>query len=234
MAISKISEVARPDTYQTLEQLQHLGLIEKMVAYPSSYGALPLKKGLSLLLETKTEQYEKLKADTESLCYSLNMKKKIGEIEEKSSQFILVPEGKSIIKKIRNAIEKTQVSIDLVLSWKRFAEAVASAFVESIETAWAKNVKIRFIVEAPLESKTSKGLIQYCRGKPSCQIRFSPDQLKTFFGVFDKKEVFVMVIPGMNLQGSPALWSNNEALISLATDHFEGFWTRARKTYSGY
>jgi sugar-specific transcriptional regulator TrmB len=53
-AIAKISKVARPDVYRNLSKLQKIGLVEKIIRKPVEYRAIPMKKGLSLLLETKT------------------------------------------------------------------------------------------------------------------------------------------------------------------------------------
>jgi hypothetical protein len=98
---------------------------------------------------------------------------------------------------------------------------------ESIEKAWAKKVKIKLIVEKPSRNKTAEQLIQYFRQKPSTQIRFIRDHPETVFGIYDQKEMSVMVISKTDLQGSPGLWSSNDALISLARKHFEVLWREA-------
>jgi sugar-specific transcriptional regulator TrmB len=226
--ISKKSKVARPDVYPALEKLQQLGLVEKIIKNPPNYRAIPLKEGLSLLLEAKTNQYEKVKADTETLRDMIKTEEPKDAIQTESSQFVLIPEGRAVIDRIATAIEKTQLTMDLVLSWKRFSRGISSEFAEEIENAWAKNVKTRFIIERPLRSKTSEQLIQYCTGKPSCQLRFNQNHAETVFGIYDKKEVFIVILSKTDLQGSPALWSNNTAMISLASDYFEMLWRNAR------
>ena len=232
MEISKKSKVARPDVYAALEKLQQLGLIEKIIKTPLNYRAVPLKEGLSLLLETKTNQYEKVKADTETLRNIIETEKPKDLIQIESYQFVLIPEGRAVIDRITTAIEKTQLTMDLVLSWKRFSRGISNEFAEPIENAWARNVKTRFIIERPSRNTTSKQLIQYCLTKPSCHVGFVNDRCKTVFGIYDRKEVFIIILSEKDLQGSPALWSNNAALISLASDHFEALWRKARKTYT--
>jgi sugar-specific transcriptional regulator TrmB len=216
--------------YPALEKLQQVGLVEKIIKNPPNYKAIPLKEGLSLLLETKTNQYEKVKADTETLRNIIKTEEPKDAIQTESSQFILIPEGRAVIDRIASAIEKTQLTIDLVLSWKRFSRGISSEFAEEIENAWAKKVKTRFIIERPFKSKTSEQLIQYCIGKPSCQLRFVQDHSETVFGIYDKKEVFIIIFSKTDLQSSPALWSNNDALISLALDHFEMLWRNAKES----
>jgi len=223
LTISKISRVARPEIYRNLSRLQELGLVEKIIATPLMYRAVPINEGLSLLLETKTRQYRKVRAETRMWLDTAKIEKPAKEKQMEESQFVFLPR-RTVIERIRTAIEKAQLSINLVLSWNRFSHGIGSAFAESMEIAWAKNVKVRFIIERPMESKTAKQLIRFCREKPFCQLRFIPHYPKTIFGVYDKKEVFIIAKSKTDLPGSPALWSNNPSLIDLVEDYFEKLW----------
>jgi sugar-specific transcriptional regulator TrmB len=226
-AISKISRVAQPDVYRILPKLQQLGLVEKIIKKPLEYRAIPMNDGISLLLETRTSQYEKVRSEAKILL-STAKKEKPKKKQIDIPQFVLIPK-RTVTERIRTSIEKAQLSIDLVLSWKRFSQGIASAFAESIETAWAKNVKIRFIIESPLEGKTEKQLIQFCREKPCCQVRFTPHYPKATFGIYDKKEIYLIAKSKTDLPGSPALWSDNQSLISAMEDYFEMLWLTAMK-----
>ncbi|MCX8154156.1 MAG: hypothetical protein N3E52_06965 [Candidatus Bathyarchaeota archaeon] len=225
--IAKFSKVARPDVYRVISALRQLGLIEEVCKKPVEYKATPLNEALTFLLQIRTEQYKKISASAQML---LNMELPIKHNEKErleSPQFILIPHGKQVIEKIRTALGKARSSVDLVLSWKRFSHGITNVFAENVESAWAKNVKFRFIIEKPLKNKTADQLIQYCLGKPFCQIRFLPYYPRTIFGVYDKKEVFIIVFPEMDLPSSPALWSNNRSLVAMAADHFEMLWPKA-------
>jgi hypothetical protein len=184
----------------------------------------------SLLLETKRKQFKKVKAETEILRDTIKTEKPNYINQMEPSQFVLTPEGKTVVNEIKTAIERTRLSMDSVLSWKRFSRGVASEFAESMECAWAKNVKIRFIIESPLESKTAKQLVQFCREKPFCQVKFIRNHPRTVFGIYDKKEIFIIANPKTDLPGSPALWSNNPSLISMAEDYFEMLWLIAMES----
>jgi sugar-specific transcriptional regulator TrmB len=227
-AISKTSGVSRPDVHRTISKLQKMCLVEKIIKKPLEYRAIPIREGLSLLLESKTHQYEKIRAEARMWLNSPQLEKNEKRPIE-SPQFVLIPKGRTVINRIRTAIESAEQSIDLVLSWKRFSRGIISTFDESIERAWAANVKVRFILESPLANKTGDHFVQFCREKPSCQVRFIPRYPKTVFGIYDKKEVFIIVQSKTDLPGSPALWSNNHSLIGLAQDHFEILWLTAMK-----
>jgi len=228
-AISKASNVARPDVYSTLSKLQQLGLVEQIIRKPLMYRAVPLDRGLSFLLETKTDQYEKVRAET-LLFLDLAKKENTGKKKKlESPQFVLIPKGRTVLDRINTAIEKAQLSIDLVLPWKRFSSGIVSTFAESMENAWSRKVKTRLILEQPSPNKTVKQLVQFCRERSCVQIRFMPSCPETVFGIYDKREVFVVVFPEKGMIGSPALWSNNRSLIALAEDYFEILWLTSQK-----
>jgi sugar-specific transcriptional regulator TrmB len=227
LAISKISKVAQPDVYRALSKLQELGLVEKLIEVPFQYRAIPADLGIAILLETKKEQYEKVRTGAQKLLDTVKTIKPDNANQPIRSQFVMIPEGSAVVERMNSAIAHSQINIDLFLSWKRFSRGIASTHAESMESAWAKNVKIRFIIENPLESNTAKQLIQFCREKPFTQIKFIRYCPSVVLGVYDKKEVFIIVDPKTDLPGSPALWSDNSSLIVLAQDYFEILWLTA-------
>jgi sugar-specific transcriptional regulator TrmB len=226
--ISKNSKIARPDVYPNLSKLQLLGLVEKIIASPIKYKAIPINQCLSLLLRTKAEQYEKIRAETRILLETAKTKKLNKKHKEAGKpQFVLIPQGQTVIDKINTAIENAQFSIDLVLSWKRFSRAIVTTFTESIENAWERKVITRFIVESPDKNKTAIQLIQFCMKNPCCQIRITPYHPETIFQIFDKKEMFMIVFAKTDWSTSPALYSINHSLVSLARNRFETIWKTA-------
>lgn len=226
-AISEVSKVSQPDIYKNLSKLQELGLVEKIIKVPLEYRAISMSKGLSLLLETKTSQYEKVRAETRLLLDTAQERKINRKKNIESPQYVLIPKGRTVVERISTAIAQAKISMDLVLSWKRFSRGLVSTFAESMEVAWARKVEVRFIVESPLKSKTAKQLVKFCKEKPCCQMKFIPHCPAVVLGIFDKKEVFIIVNPKADLPGSPALWTNNSSLIALAQEYFEIKWLTA-------
>jgi sugar-specific transcriptional regulator TrmB len=220
--ISKVSKVARPDVYRTLSKLQQLGLVEKIIITPLEYRATPINEGISRLLNTKTQQYEKVRAEAKILL-STAKKEEPKKKQINTPQFVLIPK-RTVIERIKNAIEKAQLSVDAVLSWKRFSQGIISMFAESMEIALTKNVRIRFVIESPPEGKTSEQLVQLCGKKPFCRVRFMPHYPEAVFGIYDGKEIFMVIQSKTDLPSSPALWSNNPSLIGLAKDYFKILW----------
>jgi hypothetical protein len=56
---------------------------------------------------------------------------------------------------------------------------------------------------------------------------FCPVPQKTVLGIYDRSEVFIVIDPEEGLFDSPALWSNNQSLISAIQDYFEMLWLTA-------
>jgi sugar-specific transcriptional regulator TrmB len=227
LTVSRLSNVARSDVYPTLIKLQQRGLIEKVLKNPVEYRAIPLNKGLSFLLEETTKRYQKISAETSMLHHMIELEKPNNAGHKDNPQFVSISKGKTVVAKLREALEKTNKSFDVVLSWKRFSSGLSDTFAETIENVWMRKVKTRFIVECPFKNKTSMDLIRYCRKHPSCQIRFIRFLPRTIFGIYDQKETFITEDPKTHLPDSPALWSTNSSLIALVQDHFEIQWQAA-------
>jgi sugar-specific transcriptional regulator TrmB len=225
--ISKLTTISQPDTYRVLAQLQQKGLIEKLIERPSRFKILPIDESLSYLLKTKKAQYCELEANTESLFRTLEEKIAEEAHETIDSQFILIPQRDAVVKRIRNAIEKAEKSVDLYLSWKRFTQGITSAFAESSAKAWAKGVKFRIIVESPEKEDVLKQALQFGEKSPFCEIRFFPRHPKTVIGLYDRKDAFIILNPKEALLESPALWTDNQSLISVIQDYFEILWLTA-------
>lgn len=221
--IAKDSAVARPDVYRALSNLHKLGLVEKIIAHPSRFRAVPIETGVSILLEHKTKKYIELKSKSASLIRRIN-KKNIHKESYQESQFVLIPSRDAIIKRLTKTIEKTQTSIDVSTSWKRFKSA-CYRLAEPLQEAWRRGVKGRAVIE-----ETEEPALEFAKTywrSPHAEIRhvhFSP---KTVMALYDKKEVYIYVIPAADMTESPALWSNNPSLVAIAEDCFETLWNTA-------
>jgi sugar-specific transcriptional regulator TrmB len=226
--LAKASDVARPDVYRTLNKLYELGLVEKLVEVPAQFKALPIEEGIKVLLTKKHAEYERLKNETNNLLTSF--KKRSILTDSDVNQFVLVPQREAIINRIRQAIDNSKDTVDVVISWKRFVHGLGDIFLESAQKASDRNIKYRYIVEkAPSEEVGEVGnrlLTTY----PSFKARFLEIKPKTAFGLYDNRELFVIVDPDMDISASPALWTNNPSLIAIAQDYFEMLWQTATET----
>jgi sugar-specific transcriptional regulator TrmB len=226
-ALSKLTKTSQPDTYRVIAMLQTKGLIEKIIKKPAQFRAVPVDASVAFLFERKKAEYDDLKMKSELLLHAVKGKPAHTLLETKNSQFALIPKKAAVVTKIREAIERSKRSVDLVLSWKRFLIGMTSAFAGSSERAWDSGVKFRIVVESPEEGRATEQAMQFCGKSPFCKIRFLPSPPKTVIGIYDKSEVFIVIDPKEGLFDSPALWSNNQSLISVVQDYFEILWITA-------
>jgi hypothetical protein len=79
-----------------------------------------LREGLQLLLDPKKEQYKKVVAET-NILFLATKRKKANKMEQTvKPQFVLISKRRNVVEQIKTAIEKANLSVNLVLSWKRF------------------------------------------------------------------------------------------------------------------
>jgi sugar-specific transcriptional regulator TrmB len=226
-ALSKLAKTSQPDTYRVLTKLQKKGLIEKIIKKPAEFKAAPIETSVDSLLQKKKAEYDDLKVKTKQLIHAIKEKPAPKPDEAETSQFALIPQSETIVKKIREAIEKSRISVDIFLSWKRFLDGITTAFAESSKRAWARGVKFRIVVEAPEGEAHVEKALRFCGKSPFCSIRFWSNTPQTVVGIYDKREVFIVIDPEEGLYDSPALWSNNQSLISVVQDYFDILWLTA-------
>ncbi|MGB9914780.1 MAG: TrmB family transcriptional regulator [Candidatus Bathyarchaeales archaeon] len=225
--ITNATGITRPNLYPILEKLQRFGIIEKILTTHARYKAIPLKEAVELLMETRTLEYEKAKVAAELICALSQREQEVRSVKEINAQFILIPEGKTLLNRIAAAIEAAEHSIEIAVSWRRFVQGVTIAFAESLEKIGKKKLKIRAITEKPPKHESTVKVIETFKEKTNGDIRFLFQKLPATFGVYDKKEVFVVSITEADLRAAPALWSNSKPLISLVSGYFEYLWATA-------
>lgn len=223
--ISDIAGIARQDLYRITSDLMELGLIETVISRPISYKATPIEEGVSLLLRRRQKELSTLESKTRNLLQNFSSNNKKAEQEKSiSAQFLLIPSSEMLISKLNGAINKTQSSIDVSTSWKRFKFACYQ-LCEALEKAWQRDVKGRAIIEK-LEESNVDSVETYWKS-PYARIKYVQSPPKIVMAIYDKREVFIFVQSEANLMQSPALWSNNTSVVTMANNCFELLWITA-------
>ncbi|MGB9960233.1 MAG: TrmB family transcriptional regulator [Candidatus Bathyarchaeales archaeon] len=223
--VSKHAKVAREIVYQAMRTLGEKGLVEVVLASPKKFRAIPMEEAIDLLLENKTVELKELDAKAQILLSAFKEKQNTAfQLEDQT--FIHIPK-KLVVKRISQAIDRAQKSIDLYITWKRFSQGMTNSFAENIKSALARNVNFRIVIEKPEETKASEHIMPLCEFAPNCELKFILTHPRTVLGIYDQKEVFIVVDPKGSLQDSPAVWSDTPSIVSLAQDFFEILWATA-------
>lgn len=226
-ATSKIADIARQDIYRITAELFDLGLIEKIIASPIEYRAMPIQDGINILLQRK--QKENLQSYEKAMQLLQRNKDDNAAMQthEDSPQFILVPKEEATRRKFRATLGKTQRSVDGILYWKGFLEVVVNG-IERWKKSLERGVKIRLIVYKPQEEKASLKTIQTLKKKGSFNIRYTSSPPPASLTIFDKEKILGTTSPTPIPHEVPSLWINNSSIVAIFQDYFERVWLTSK------
>jgi sugar-specific transcriptional regulator TrmB len=224
-AISKTAGVARQDIYRVTSELQKHGLVEKVIATPNEFKVIPLKDGISILLQRIREE----RAEAERKVMKLMERYKNNNIKtnliEKETQFVLVP-NKDVSLCIKRAIENAQISVDTITTLSRFRTGMFD-FDEKLTEALKRNVKFRFVIDKPEDQKSLPEISKAWTKNPLLKLRYGHHPPLAVIGIFDKQEVIISTSTIMGLGENPVLLSNNPCLLLMAQNYFKMAWSTA-------
>ena len=225
--IAKISRVARTDLYRIMSQLESRGLVERVILNPTKFRAIPVDKGIDILIQERYDQLQELKERSEILLQQSRKEVKSLEIRSEENQFLRFA-GNRIKTRIGTSIETVQKNVKLVLTSTRLFQGL-NYFAENIEKALNRGVEYRVIIERPNERKAYMNQATSFINEPLFQVKFMNEPPKAVFALYDQKEVYIFQHPEENLKVSTALWSNNTSLIAMINDCFETTWKSSAK-----
>ena len=224
--ISSFSTMARTDVYRVLDELQMVGLIEKVIAAPTKFKAIPINKALLILTERRTKKTLELQLKAQELTRLLESCNPV-KTYQGEGQFRIIPKAESLLLGVKEALNNAQESIDLIFNWTAFPRAIYLV-AEELEQALKRNVNIRCIVDKPEDAKWPETVQLFMKHK-SFKLRALPNSPATRLGIYDRKKVFFASYLTSNAAGSAALMSTNQGLIEIVQCYFEETWEKAAK-----
>jgi sugar-specific transcriptional regulator TrmB len=224
--IALASKLPRQDIYTVLDELQELGIVEKQINTPTKFAAVPLGECVETLLQKRNRENSEMRKKAAKMLRNLAKESEVEFAKGKESHFLLVPKGR-VLKRIRQAINAAKESVDVVLTWNRFFQGFIN-LSESDEKALSRKVKLRIAVEKPAKD-VALNQLELPTKSHFCEVKFISFPPKVILGIYDGKEVSIAENPKLELEESPLLWSDSDALISLARDYFEILWLTAKE-----
>jgi sugar-specific transcriptional regulator TrmB len=224
--IAKTSNIARQDIYRIMRTLQKLGLAEKIIAAPVMYETTPIKDGVSILLQHRTQEYTELQKKTRKLVNNFQSNNIITTLR-KDSQFIFISTKTKCVKRHEKAIQTAQVSIDFIGPWATF-RALLFYGLQDLKRAIKRNIKIRIITEKSEDEESIPKATQALKKNLFFKVRYIFATAPVAMMIFDKKEFNLSVSD----REWPSLWSNNPNVIKLAINYFDGLWNKAQENPS--
>jgi sugar-specific transcriptional regulator TrmB len=221
--ISRVTKIARQDIYRIMSTLEKIGLVEKVITAPTMFKAMPMRDGISFLIESKADEFSELNARATQLIKNSKTENKIRENEGEGPEFILISQRKNIEKRRRNEIEAAQVSID-VIGLQKTIPRILFVYADEISEALKRGVKIRLAVEKSEDENSFPNALHVFKKYPSYQLRYTLAHPPVMLAVYDGKRMLVTVSQSEDMTQSPALWSNNPSLVAIVQHYFEILW----------
>lgn len=225
-AISAFSNTARQDAYHLMEELQGIGLVEKVLSNPAKFKAVPIADATSLLMEKRGDKTRKLVEEATALLASFP-EESPKAITQENHQFVIIPKGEALVRKVEKAIKAADSKIQVINPWKETIQwlfKLHEYFQEAIE----RGVKVFWITESQHQNPDSNTeLINRLAHTSGFRLRTVAPTVSMKMSVFDFREVFVATNIGQHVAESPALWTNSPMMVELLRDFFDMKWKLA-------
>jgi sugar-specific transcriptional regulator TrmB len=228
-AISTLSTVSRPDVYRVLNQLQDLGLVEKIIAKPEEFQAIPIEEGVSILLQRRIKKTRELQNRGFKLMQSVAQKLDGSDVAEDGGrrEFVFIPSKSSAYARSERLLGGIKESIYFVGLTKSMS-AWLEQYSKEMEAALSRGVDCRMILPASPANKKFWGPFKKMRKHPNFKVRSILTVPTAGFSIWDKKELLITTASAEAPFDAATLWSNNRGMIELCADYFECLWQKSK------
>ena len=230
--ISKVAKVARQEIYRALFELLKLGMIEKRIAIPNRFRAVPLKQVLEFLLERRKSETTELEKKTAKI---IRMAKAPQVFAHSEYDFLLL-EGKELV--LRSAADFFAASRTI----KIINESNLSTYwwinqYQLFVDALNRGARIQVLIDKPQDSNPAKAVIEKLRNSPLFEIRYLQLPPSIILVIYDQMGVLPIVSTDEAIANKeyvpPCLCSNHPAFAELLRNYFDNFWVKAAKSKWG-
>jgi hypothetical protein len=188
------------------------------------FRATPLRKGLELLMQRKSAEYEEMQVKTRNLLEGLEHYSRGTRFQEDKTEFFLLPEMKERVLMIEEAISNATSAVDSFTTPKILRQALVSS-KETLMKTLKKGISFRFLVEdlksTDLQLEIPKSVIK----SPRFKMRYVTAPVPAAAVLIDKREIFFGTT--IDFQKATYLWSSNPYLVGIIQNHFETIWASA-------
>lgn len=228
--IWKSSGVARQDIYRILTELQEKSLVEKIIATPTKYRALPIQDGLTILLKHKADEYDEAMKNVKELLTRFRSNHEEKE-DTKEYEISMITTRDSNVWRINEGAINNKKSADIIDSWESFKHAIA-VYNKQLIMGAKKGVKFRYITDKPKDGETIPKFFQTLKKNGWVELRHIPTRPPASIRIEDGKQVTICVTTARYTLEAPSLFSDNPCLVAVLQDYFELLWSKATENKS--
>jgi sugar-specific transcriptional regulator TrmB len=227
--ISRVSKIDRSYVSKTLNSLKKVGLVTKVINHPALYKSVGIKSAVSLLIQQRKKNCEKLITGLEEIAqkYADVEKRKLDISKE---YFEILPINfRMFNQKWIKSITQARSSIKVITGTLR--EPGVGPLLEAYNKIMGKKISIRWLFEIKKEKNQEFYLkinpFKRILDCPNVEARFSYDSLKPWGCLCDYETCIICLDNKPRIRSSRTLWTNNKQILLNFNNHFEEIWDGA-------
>ncbi len=231
--IANNSKVARQEVYRVLVELEEKSLVERIIAVPTKFRAISIENGLAFLVGEKRKELSELQRELNKILPKIRSQLMPKEdkqrvAQEEANEFILIPDSKPFLLRMERALEAAKKSVEVICPKEAFLRALFN-LSEKFKEVLKRGVKIRCLVNEPLDRNSWAASVRIVAENPNFEIRVLSVSPKENFWIYDKREAFLFISSLQNQKQSSVLWTTAEPLISISEKYFNTLWEKCQK-----
>jgi sugar-specific transcriptional regulator TrmB len=224
--LAKQAKTPRQAAYRTLGELQQKGMVEKIIAIPQQYRAIPLHDGLSIMISAKAKEYASIAEKAQEFIQRYEVQAQLEKVQDEYS--ISIVEGKdTVLKKIKALTQACTKEIWLCQTFQRWVQ-VNSSVSDTVQDMLTKGVKYRVILEQNEGEAVFPKDLKSMLNHPNYNVRVT-DKLKINAALYDNKTGCFSVYPGKPVGETPVIVTNHPSLLIGFRDYFMNQWHESKK-----
>ena len=228
-SISQAANLARQEVNRVTKELYKKGLIERIVKTPNEYKAIPLQQAINMLYHHRNK--ENIEAYNKAMLMLKRHRDRYDLVKtgEEQEQFVMIPAFETHIARFYKSLQKAQESIESIISFDSIAKAFSSEN-EPHKKALKRKIIMRYLTEKPKDEENAQRVISSFKKAGDFRIRHIDNLPSLFFGIIDKKEIFIAISPSRIATNSQCLWSNSHGIIEVFKAYFDTAWEKAKES----
>ena len=222
--VARAVQINRTETYRTIRNLQHRGLVEATLERPVRVQSAPFEKCLQILIDERKARLKILERRGEDL-RRIFQTMRVEPIRQEIERFQVIEGRPRIEQKLQSMYAQAQKSVMTVLSSSELLRAENSGLFDLLEQFSRSKVKIRAItsinqsslrlVEKLAETFEVRHLDLKARPVPRVSI------------IDDSEAIFEITTDEVRRNEEVALWINSRPFVGNLQAYFEEIWTSA-------
>jgi len=223
-AVARAVQINRTETYRTIRNLQHRGLVEATLERPVRVQSAPFEKCLQILIDERKARLRNLERRGEDLRRVFESMR-VEPVRQEIERFQVIEGRRRIEQKLQSLYTQARKSVMTVLSSSELMRAETSGLFDLLEQFNRSKVKIRAItsidqsslslVEKLAETIEVRHLDLKARPVPRVSI------------IDDAEAIFEITTDEVRRNEEVALWINSRPFVGNLQAYFEEMWTSA-------